>query len=451
MGFLKNIFGTNQNYSVSQLGRDYDNAYKFGTDAYENLFSLGQDMMDPMSKFNLDAQARLVAQGKDSAAETARLMGRNMAQAGGAPAGVVAAQTADLANKTMSTSYDAFNKYLEGTFTKGTGLMSSAANNLTQMRENKMNAMNAQRLENERRNSQASGAFASLAGMGLNAIAPGAGTFVQGLFGQEGGSVPSGLKKVPEGNKGLAKLPQAVRNKMGYMQEGGMLPEEDENKEYMMYGGKVKYNEGGLVSKILDYRMNRLAKKDPALQYYLSDEYLNKKGGGPAKVSGKSSHTFRETDKNSYDDFSEENRVTYLDGPLKGSTSISRFSESVPDGDYGKSKIDEYFGLKTDKGEYNLEPKKFYSKIKMQKGGEVFKPHMMYDKEGKAYKADNMADHLRMQKLGYSHKKGMMYGGKVKYQDGGKVYGGNGGMLSQIQGPKGPMNIPTRMGGYKIG
>lgn len=29
------------------------------------------------------------------------------------------------------------------------------------------------------------------------------------------------LKPVPEGNKGLKKLPTAVRNKMGYMQKGG--------------------------------------------------------------------------------------------------------------------------------------------------------------------------------------------------------------------------------------
>lgn len=29
------------------------------------------------------------------------------------------------------------------------------------------------------------------------------------------------LKAVPEGNKGLKKLPTAVRNKMGYMKKGG--------------------------------------------------------------------------------------------------------------------------------------------------------------------------------------------------------------------------------------
>jgi len=41
------------------------------------------------------------------------------------------------------------------------------------------------------------------------------------------------LKPVPQGNKGLAKLPTAVRNKMGYMEEGGYLgyqkPEEYKN------------------------------------------------------------------------------------------------------------------------------------------------------------------------------------------------------------------------------
>ena len=30
------------------------------------------------------------------------------------------------------------------------------------------------------------------------------------------------MKQVPAGNKGLAKLPKKVRNKMGYMKEGGM-------------------------------------------------------------------------------------------------------------------------------------------------------------------------------------------------------------------------------------
>lgn len=31
------------------------------------------------------------------------------------------------------------------------------------------------------------------------------------------------MKKVPEDNKGLKKLPKEVRNKMGYMAKGGMV------------------------------------------------------------------------------------------------------------------------------------------------------------------------------------------------------------------------------------
>lgn len=42
------------------------------------------------------------------------------------------------------------------------------------------------------------------------------------------------MKKVPEGNKGLAKLPKDVRNKMGYMNKGGMAK-------------KKMYAEGGMV------------------------------------------------------------------------------------------------------------------------------------------------------------------------------------------------------------
>ena len=44
--------------------------------------------------------------------------------------------------------------------------------------------------------------------------------------------------------------------------------------------------------------------------------------------------------------------------------------------------------------------------IGMMKKGGKFKPHMMYDpKTGKGYKANKLADHLRMDKKGYTHKK----------------------------------------------
>ena len=42
------------------------------------------------------------------------------------------------------------------------------------------------------------------------------------------------MKEVPEGNKGMKKLPKEVRNKMGYMAKGGMAM-------------KTGYAEGGMV------------------------------------------------------------------------------------------------------------------------------------------------------------------------------------------------------------
>ena len=62
----------------------------------------------------------------------------------------------------------------------------------------------------------------------------------------KGGKV---LKKAPEGNKGLMKLPQEVRNRMGYMMEGGMM-------DNYMYGGMSKkkkkkgYEDGGSVGVV---------------------------------------------------------------------------------------------------------------------------------------------------------------------------------------------------------
>lgn len=40
---------------------------------------------------------------------------------------------------------------------------------------------------------------------------------------KHGGKVHKNLKPIPEDNPGLAKLPEAVRNKMGYMQDGGSV------------------------------------------------------------------------------------------------------------------------------------------------------------------------------------------------------------------------------------
>tara|TARA_R100000734_G_scaffold170_1_gene204 strand:- start:687 stop:908 length:222 start_codon:yes stop_codon:yes gene_type:complete len=48
-----------------------------------------------------------------------------------------------------------------------------------------------------------------------------------------------GLKSVPAGNKGLGKLPEGVRNKMGYKAMGGKI------KTSYKKGGKMSYMKAG--------------------------------------------------------------------------------------------------------------------------------------------------------------------------------------------------------------
>lgn len=72
-----------------------------------------------------------------------------------------------------------------------------------------------------------------------------------------GGKVKKNLKPVPKNNPGLGKLPEAVRNKMGYMQEGG---EVQDSLMGMMYGGmankkKKGYQGGGMIGPTLPPEM----------------------------------------------------------------------------------------------------------------------------------------------------------------------------------------------------
>ena len=63
------------------------------------------------------------------------------------------------------------------------------------------------------------------------------------------------MKAVPAGAKGLSKLPTAVRNKMGYMKNGGMAKNGEKammkKKKGMAKGGaaKMKMMYGGMGMK----------------------------------------------------------------------------------------------------------------------------------------------------------------------------------------------------------
>ena len=89
------------------------------------------------------------------------------------------------------------------------------------------------------------------------------------------GMAVGGLKPAPEGNKGkgLRKLPKEVRNKMGFMQAGGMK----KPKGYANGGKKSKgYAAGGIKSK--------MATKKKATKQKVRGAGIARKGVRPAKM-----------------------------------------------------------------------------------------------------------------------------------------------------------------------
>ena len=88
------------------------------------------------------------------------------------------------------------------------------------------------------------GGASALAGLGIAGQIP-------KLF-EKGG--PTNLKPVPEDNVGLSKLPQAVRNKMGFMSSGGSFPDlsgdgKITQKDILIGKGVINKKEGKRISK----------------------------------------------------------------------------------------------------------------------------------------------------------------------------------------------------------
>lgn len=159
------------------------------------------------------------------------------------------------------------------------------------------------------------------------------------------------LKKVPGDKKGLSKLPTAVRNKMGYMKEGGKvkgMTTAQRKEEYVKEKGKKAYNKA--------YDKTYKPFKKQYLPYKLTSELseLATFRGNDAKKSA-------------------------------SAKASKKFDQAT--------KYDDLLGRSTN-------PDKKY-----KKGGKVFKPHNMY-KDGKSVMAKTMKDHLRLKKQGYTHKKG---------------------------------------------
>lgn len=276
------------------------------------------------------------------------------------------------------------------------------------------------------------------------------------------------LKKVPGDKKGLSKLPTAVRNKMGYMKDGGKVKPKKkgmstaERKERYMNALKEKQdaekkalrekNASSLrrsygstrlfgpsieetakfVSGALDnfeakqeekkYKPQREAaskKFDEATKY---DEMLGRatnpdkkyEKGGKVKKGKKPNYKKTETFQDyksaaaTFQDFDPGKDTVFVgtsidpgvaDKKAQRQANISS-SKGASKSNYNDSKM---YRTKNEAGQDVYVSLRKYDKYK--KGGKVFKPHNMY-KDGKVVKAKSMADHLRLKKQGYSHKKG---------------------------------------------
>jgi len=353
MGFFSNLLGTNQKYSTKALAGQYNAAYKPAMDAAEQVGGLGQDMLDRDSAFNLDAKNRMMTQGQDAVAEGNRRAERLMAMGGGGNSAALAAQTAGNVNKALDSSNQSFNQYLAGNFDKGVGMITSSANNMTAMKENKMNAINQQRQRNAQIDSQAAGAMANFGGQLLEQAVPGLGFF---------------------------------------MQQGGML---EEDKEYMAYGGKVQYQKGGDV-----FKPHTMYKGGKEVMVNSLQEHLRLKKAGyiPKKEMAEGGFLSRLMGK-------EQGNLM----PTQEELDKMKPYDAFDDYHYRDERSDSM-------------PQEFRELPEAQEDAEG---------EGMTQFDENDAMFKRMNKEKAGYKQG--------------------GMISNIMGPKGPMTIPTRLGGYSFG
>ena len=82
------------------------------------------------------------------------------------------------------------------------------------------------------------------------------------------------MKSVPTNNKGLAKLPTEVRNKMGYMKKGGSTPKDQKYS-------KLKMNEDGTVKKYKEISKKSFDRKS---KRYSNQEGSNTLGTSSSKL-----------------------------------------------------------------------------------------------------------------------------------------------------------------------
>ena len=209
-------------------------AYQKGGVDYSALKNIAESQLDPESEFIQDKLSRLQNVSQDEIATNQMLTERMYDRFGGNvnPA-VLQRQLADFQNTRADKTRVQGQQIIDQSQQAGMGNLSTILGNQAQIVKQGIDADIASAQEDAQRRRDMFG----FVGTGLDAL---------GFGLQEGGLISKSLKPIPKGNKGLPKLPEEVRNRMGYMQYGGMVPK-------YAYGGMVKkkkkgYQTGNMVN-----------------------------------------------------------------------------------------------------------------------------------------------------------------------------------------------------------
>jgi len=359
MGFFKNLLGLNQKRSTGSVRAEMKNAYEPSTTFNTDMMQYGKDIMNPFSQENTNQKAISDAGAMDSAYTTAQIANR-MPGAQNLPAGVASANLEANINKNLGAANESFLNYLVGQKDKGINIQSGATKNLATTNLDINNAVNMQRARNNQIDSQAAGAIANVAGGLLEKANP------FSLFSQVGGEVP------------------------------------DDDEMYMMYGGKVKYQQGGPA----DFKPHMMYKGDKEEMANTFADHLRLKKAGYAHKK----------------EMAEGGFLSRILGGKEKMPSQEELDAMKP-----YTEMDDYH-YRDERG--NDMDEEFREPPMAQPDAEG---------EGMSQFDENDAIFRRMRKASPMLPSSLPPGYK------------HGGMVSQVMGPKGPMKIPTRMGGQKIG
>lgn len=221
------IFGKKAIPTSAQVQSAYEDA---GVD-YTKIRNIAESQLDPESQYMQDKLARLENVSQDEIATNQMLTERMYDKFGGnANPAVMQKLLADFANTRADKTRVQGQQIIDQSQQAGMSNLSRVIDNQAQIVKQGLDADMASAQEDAQRRRDMFGFL----GSGLDML---------GFKMQEGGLISESLKQIPAGNKGLAKLPEEVRNRMGYMQYGGMVPR-------YAYGGMVKkkgYQEGDFI------------------------------------------------------------------------------------------------------------------------------------------------------------------------------------------------------------